>query len=366
MFERAKRVRTGFGRPSRAGIAALALVAGAAWAQPEGGLAARFEGLIARMDDPSWREREGALQELLDLAWVDLRAVEPLLDDPSLSPEQHLRLERVALEMFLRGSRAGMGIQFGTEVPAGVPISATVQGFDAHRVLEAGDVVLRVDGHEMTSRRDLQIAIIASDPGDRLELTLIRDGGVRTVSVELGSFEALGSAGALDRGLLRAAWRYRRDTAREQPRPLLAIELGGWEQRLAQAPASPAPSRVAAGGAARGGLDDEGNIRIRVGGRDFTLPASVALGRGLRLGSEFEQVEALLDDLDQRRRTIQGQIARNNAALQRADLSEAERRGMVDENTRLREELGSVTLTLQQMRFVADELLRQESRRFRP
>jgi putative serine protease PepD len=53
--------------------------------------------------------------------------------------------------------------------------------------IEAGDVIVAVDGKPVTTADELIIAIRRHVPGDQLSLTYIRDGQRRTVTLTLGS-----------------------------------------------------------------------------------------------------------------------------------------------------------------------------------
>src|SRR5215213_1646370 len=53
--------------------------------------------------------------------------------------------------------------------------------------LESGDVVLEVDGTTVESASDIQRAVDAHEPGDKLELKIDRGGDERTVTVTLGT-----------------------------------------------------------------------------------------------------------------------------------------------------------------------------------
>ena len=49
------------------------------------------------------------------------------------------------------------------------------------------DVIVAVDGHELTSAVDLSDVIARHQPGETAELTIIRDGRRKTLSVTLGA-----------------------------------------------------------------------------------------------------------------------------------------------------------------------------------
>ncbi|WP_149547491.1 trypsin-like peptidase domain-containing protein [Streptomyces marokkonensis] len=67
----------------------------------------------------------------------------------------------------------------------GPPVSTGGPGAEAG--IEAGDVITEVDGRRVHSGEELIVKTRAHRPGDRLELTLERDGKERTVSLVLGS-----------------------------------------------------------------------------------------------------------------------------------------------------------------------------------
>jgi S1-C subfamily serine protease len=93
-----------------------------------------------------------------------------------------------------------------TEVRAGGPADdAGVCGATGTRSVEGrqvptgGDVILEFDGQEIASSEELQSAVEARQPGDTVELTVLRDGDRRTLDVTLAERpDDPGSAGAAD------------------------------------------------------------------------------------------------------------------------------------------------------------------------
>ncbi|WP_408958248.1 S1C family serine protease [Natrinema sp. 74] len=89
------------------------------------------------------------------------------------------------------------------EEPEGLLVVEVVDGGPAEGVLEpsddvrytgrggvpvGGDVLLAVDGTELTTEEDLgSYLALETRPGDTVELTVLRDGSERTVTVELGT-----------------------------------------------------------------------------------------------------------------------------------------------------------------------------------
>jgi len=51
--------------------------------------------------------------------------------------------------------------------------------------LRAGDVIIGIDGKEVSDRRDLREALVDHEPGDKLPIRIIRDGAERTLQVEV-------------------------------------------------------------------------------------------------------------------------------------------------------------------------------------
>ncbi|MET9772860.1 trypsin-like peptidase domain-containing protein [Streptomyces sp. NPDC006367] len=83
-------------------------------------------------------------------------------------------------------SYTGDGARVGTEGSDGGP-PVTVGGPGARAGLEAGDVITEVDGRRIHSGEELIVKTRAHRPGDRLELTVERDGRETNVSLVLGS-----------------------------------------------------------------------------------------------------------------------------------------------------------------------------------
>ena len=69
---------------------------------------------------------------------------------------------------------------------AGVEPGDTDVTIAGQQLRAGGDVITEVDGEEVTGMDDVIAAVNAKQPGDEVELTLVRKGDERTVSVELG------------------------------------------------------------------------------------------------------------------------------------------------------------------------------------
>jgi len=82
---------------------------------------------------------------------------------------------------------AALGIQLDQNEDV-ARIAAVMPGLAADRAgLKAGDVILQVDGVETKGRQNLQQAIRAHQPGDKVTLIIERDGQQQTLEVTLGS-----------------------------------------------------------------------------------------------------------------------------------------------------------------------------------
>ncbi|WP_432054104.1 trypsin-like peptidase domain-containing protein [Streptomyces sp. bgisy022] len=88
----------------------------------------------------------------------------------------------ITLDMEYSGDGARVGAK-GTD--GGPPVVTDGPGDKAG--IEAGDVITEVNGQRVHSGEELIVKTRAHRPGDRLELTLERDGEERTVSLVLGS-----------------------------------------------------------------------------------------------------------------------------------------------------------------------------------
>ncbi|KOU55210.1 hypothetical protein ADK57_45380, partial [Streptomyces sp. MMG1533] len=88
----------------------------------------------------------------------------------------------VTLDMDYAGDGARVGTKSGDGGPA-----VTVGGPGDRAGIEAGDVITAVDGQRVHSGEELIVKTRAHRPGDRLELTVERDGKERAISLVLGS-----------------------------------------------------------------------------------------------------------------------------------------------------------------------------------
>lgn len=74
-------------------------------------------------------------------------------------------------------------------IPTEVVINEFVEGVPAESVLELGDTIKAVNGAPITNVEDIRSQIEGLQPGDSMEVTVVRDGIESTVTVELAERE---------------------------------------------------------------------------------------------------------------------------------------------------------------------------------
>ncbi|MDQ7012984.1 MAG: PDZ domain-containing protein [Planctomycetota bacterium] len=181
--------------------------------------------VIGMLDSPLFAARRQALASLLERRDLTLDEVDLWRYRDDLSPEQRLRLDELALQVFARGPRAALGISFPPDDRGGVRIMNVVAGFPAADLLVAGDRILTADGLPLTRQAMLRAAILSHAPGEILELRVERDGETLDISVPLGSFGNLRGAASPRPSDLVAAWTLRqtRDGAAQRGKPITPV-----------------------------------------------------------------------------------------------------------------------------------------------
>lgn len=83
----------------------------------------------------------------------------------------------------------GLGPDVNTEGQAGAVIETVTPNTGAADAgIEAGDIIIAVDGVPVRGGRDLQAQVRAHQPGETVEILMIRDGEEQTIQVTLGVF----------------------------------------------------------------------------------------------------------------------------------------------------------------------------------
>lgn len=122
---------------------------------------------------------------------------------------KHGKVQRGRLGVTIQDVNQSLAESFGLDKPAGALVASVENGSPAAKAgLEAGDVILSLNGKEIVSSNELPPLVAAARPGDTVKLQVWRKGGAREMSVKIGgqkgeqsdsadSKDAAGSAGRL-------------------------------------------------------------------------------------------------------------------------------------------------------------------------
>ena len=189
-----------------AGVLSWSALTSVSHAQPE-----PLAPFVEQLDSGSLERREEATRRIPRIPGLDLTHVEAVLADGSLSPEQRVRLERIAENLFASTPRAGMGVRFALDSGDRVSLAGVVEdgNFPAAGVLQAGDLFLEVDGNDRVTQEWLKNWIISHVPGESLRCVVLRGGERMVLDVPLGSYDDLGNPGGLDQTTIERAYRLR-------------------------------------------------------------------------------------------------------------------------------------------------------------
>jgi len=301
---------------------------------------------IERLDSADWQTREAADYELRDDDEVSLRDLEIALQTLDLSPEQRLRLLRVAGEEFLRVPRAAMGIRSsgaaGPGAGAGVEIIPAAQaGFHAHEVLNPGDRIVEADGVRIREFDDLRAAILRHDAGGVMQVTLIRMGRRMHVEVQLGDYGNLNNAAGLEPRILSRAWDLRSSEYDLTAHALANVADSGltkaeWEGLGGEAYGNDSTritTRTAHAARVRGQAEDPPAPGLRVG------------GSGRPFDPDAQPSQPQLSDLSvlrsSRARKI-AQLAARESRLEDPDLSPRQKNALARQISRLRNDIAAL------------------------
>jgi len=176
--------------------------------------------LVKLLDHDAFEVREHAQQHLLSDDSIDLDAVLKMME-AATSDEQRFRLVRIARhhvlrdirlknfkddDVFNRRDKAAIGFTYAPLLAAdnpftdhpGATILSTMPGFPGYEHLRVGDILISVDGQtirDTASEPNIQQWIAwwigVHQPGDRIRLTVIRQGKVINLNVTCASQSAL-------------------------------------------------------------------------------------------------------------------------------------------------------------------------------
>jgi serine protease Do len=117
---------------------------------------------------------------------------------------QHGKVVRGYLGASIQGVTPEIAESMGLKVKKGALVASTTPGGPAARAgLQTGDLVTKIDGHEVSTQTDLTRQVALVSPGQEMHLTVLRDGRTQEVTVRSGerpSEEALAKNDQQDQG----------------------------------------------------------------------------------------------------------------------------------------------------------------------
>ena len=186
---------------------------------PEVGELSRIQ-QVALLDDESYKVREHVQQYLLSDQSIDLDAVLKMMETTT-SDEQRFRLIRIARHHVLRNIRikdfkddgirnrrdkAAIGFTYAPLLASDNPFSdnpgatilSTMPGFPGYEMLRVGDILISVDGQTIRATASennitqwIAWWISVHQPGDTINLTIIRRGKTLAIAVQCAQQSAL-------------------------------------------------------------------------------------------------------------------------------------------------------------------------------
>jgi serine protease Do len=120
---------------------------------------------------------------------------------------QHGKVVRGYLGASIQELTPDIAESMGVKLKKGALVASTTPDGPAARAgLQTGDLVTKIDGHEVSSQTDLTRQVALVSPGQEMHLTVLRDGRVQQVNVRAGerpSEEALAKNDQQERGQRR-------------------------------------------------------------------------------------------------------------------------------------------------------------------
>jgi serine protease Do len=114
--------------------------------------------------------------------------------------KEHKSVARGWLGVTIQNVTEDLADSVGLDDPRGAMVTKLSQGGPASKSdMEVGDVILKVDGDAIRDSRDLARKIAAYRPKTEVQVTVLRDGKERDVTVELGRFPGMKQLAALEK-----------------------------------------------------------------------------------------------------------------------------------------------------------------------
>lgn len=291
-----------------------------------------LESLVAQLDSPALSDRQKAGESFRGQSLVVLMG---LLTRDDLTLEQRTRLELIARSKFMQGPRAALGVRWNANEPGGATILSTEPDFDCSKVLQAGDIIVRIGDVDIAAVGSLPPAILSYSPDDRVDIRFLRNEKKCVGTVVMGDFRSLANQrlpNQVDFNL-STAWLLYRDrtlkdsTHNDEPiaihfdeHALLAVDTVSARSRLDSMRMSMPPNGIRVNiNADRAGQGDKARpTRITSGG---STPLSIAppprFFTPLR-GDVSEQIRARVTMMERDLEAMDGEIATIKALLENA------------------------------------------------
>lgn len=111
--------------------------------------------------------------------------------DIAMQVEQQLlengKVTRGRLGVMIQSMNQELASSFGLETPTGALVSSVDPNSAANEAgIETGDVILKFDGHTITRSNDLPPLVAATKPGQKVDIDVLRDQKVITLSASVG------------------------------------------------------------------------------------------------------------------------------------------------------------------------------------
>lgn len=170
--------------------------------------------VVGMLSSSSYDDRETATRLLADVPQWDDQTLSLVCARAELCPEARARIREALFTRFANSPGPAVGIQMDqNRAEPGVGIAEVMPRFPAARTLRKGDVILKIGDIDLradpTPSR-LQEVVASYQPGDRVDVLILRDSREQLVQVELGRFENLNEGmGMRNETLLRQAWSIR-------------------------------------------------------------------------------------------------------------------------------------------------------------
>ena len=174
----------------------------------------------------------------------------------------HGRVIRGRIGVSITGVSKELAESLGLSKPSGALVQGVEQGSPAEKAgIEAGDIILKVDGRPVDKSGDLPRAIGAIKPGSKVPVQVWRKGSTRDLQVQVGEFEA-------ERQVAKAGKNEEPATASRNALGITASELNDAQRKELRIKGGVKVDAVE-GPAARAGLR-EGDVILSLGNQEVS------------------------------------------------------------------------------------------------